>query len=408
LKKVLVQKYGGVTVADPEKIKSVAKSIYQLSQKNLSLIVVVSAMGKTTNELIALAQKISTHPEPREMDMLLSTGERISMALMSMALHDLGATAISFTGSQSGIMTNESHINAQIQDVKAFRVQEALEQNKIVVLAGFQGVSPKTKEITTLGRGGSDTTAVALAAAFGAERCEILKEVIGVMTADPKKVANAKKIEKLNYQQMLDMTFWGAQVLHYRSVELAALKKVPLFVGTAASSQLSYQNMNPSEGTMISEEKNNSYESSKPLAVNSHSQVLKFFCRGESFHQTWDLLLSELRKQKISFPQLLFSEKTTDGFVFFTTGAAEWTQSVIQIKDQLQGLQLTDTNICSVSLTCTGVTQPELFQKVCGTLSKENISIINISVSGMSISVFIEMKNEAKALNALHSLIDTN
>ncbi len=408
MKKVLVQKYGGVTVADPEKIKSVAKSIYQLSQKNLSLIVVVSAMGKTTNELIALAQKISTHPEPREMDMLLSTGERISMALMSMALHDLGATAISFTGSQSGIMTNESHINAQIQDVKAFRVQEALEQNKIVVLAGFQGVSPKTKEITTLGRGGSDTTAVALAAAFGAERCEILKEVIGVMTADPKKVANAKKIEKLNYQQMLDMTFWGAQVLHYRSVELAALKKVPLFVGTAASSQLSYQNMNPSEGTMISEEKNNSYESSKPLAVNSHSQVLKFFCRGESFHQTWDLLLSELRKQKISFPQLLFSEKTTDGFVFFTTGAAEWTQSVIQIKDQLQGLQLTDTNICSVSLTCTGVTQPELFQKVCGTLSKENISIINISVSGMSISVFIEMKNEAKALNALHSLIDTN
>lgn len=408
MKKVLVQKYGGVTVADPEKIKSVAKSIYQLSQKNLSLIVVVSAMGKTTNELIALAQKISTHPEPREMDMLLSTGERISMALMSMALHDLGATAISFTGSQSGIMTNDSHINAQIQDVKAFRVQEALEQNKIVVLAGFQGVSPKTKEITTLGRGGSDTTAVALAAAFGAERCEILKEVIGVMTADPKKVANAKKIEKLNYQQMLDMTFSGAQVLHYRSVELAALKKVPLFVGTAASSQLSYQNMNPSEGTMISEEKNNSYESSKPLAVNSHSQVLKFFCRGESFHQTWDLLLSELRKQKISFPQLLFSEKTTDGFVFFTTGAAEWIQSVIQIKDQLQGLQLTDTNICSVSLTCTGVTQPELFQKVCGTLSKENISIFNISVSGMSISVFIEMKNEAKALNALHSLIDTN
>jgi len=192
-------------------------------------------MGKTTNSLIDLANQVSSHPQRREMDMLLTVGERISMSLVSMALNDLGCPAISFTGSQAGIFTNDSHVNAFIKDVKAFRVAEALEENKVVILAGFQGVSPLTKEITTLGRGGSDTSAVAMAAAFNAERCEILKDVPAVFTADPNIVKDAKPIELLNYDQLMEMTFWGAKVLHYRSVELAKIRDVTLYIGPASN-----------------------------------------------------------------------------------------------------------------------------------------------------------------------------
>ncbi len=230
---LIVQKYGGATLADPEKIKNVAERLYQMHEKSVQVVAVVSAMGKTTNQLIQLAQQVSSHPNRREMDMLLSTGERVSMALVSMALLDLGAPAISFTGSQSGILTDDSHENAFIQDVKAFRVEEALAKNKIVVLAGFQGVSPTTKEITTLGRGGSDTTAVAMAAFLQADHCEILKDVPSVFSADPNCVTNVKALNELSYDEMLDMTFWGAKVLHYRSVELAKSCGVEMYVGPA-------------------------------------------------------------------------------------------------------------------------------------------------------------------------------
>ena len=173
MKPLIVQKYGGATLADPIKIKAVATRIAEQAKEN-SLVIVVSAMGKTTNSLIDLANQISDNPTRREMDMLLTVGERISMSLVSMALNDLGCPAISFTGSQAGIFTDDSHVNAFIRDVKPTRVQEALKENKVVILAGFQGVSPMTKEITTLGRGGSDTSAVAMAASFQADRCEIL------------------------------------------------------------------------------------------------------------------------------------------------------------------------------------------------------------------------------------------
>lgn len=200
MKSLIVQKYGGATLADPDKIKTVSARIAEQAQDN-SLIVVVSAMGKTTNSLIDLANQVSQHPQRRELDMLLTVGERISMSLVSMALNDLGCPAISFTGSQAGIFTDDSHVNAFIKDVKPVRVEEALKNNKVVILAGFQGVSPISKEITTLGRGGSDTSAVAMAAAFNAERCEILKDVPAVFTADPNIVESAKPIHQLNYDQ---------------------------------------------------------------------------------------------------------------------------------------------------------------------------------------------------------------
>jgi aspartate kinase len=249
LQQTIVQKYGGATLATPEKIKSVASGIAALAKAGNRIVVAVSAMGSSTNQLIELAHKVSNSPNRRELDMLLSTGERTSMALMSMALHDLGCEAISFTGSQAGILTTDSHFNARIVDVKAFRVDQALAAGKIVVLAGFQGVCPETKEITTLGRGGTDTTAVAMAAYLHANRCEILKDVDGVMSADPKIVPEAKTIPVLNFEQMLEMSLWGAKVIHHRAIQQAISKNVDLYVGPVENFKMS-----KAAGTQISAE----------------------------------------------------------------------------------------------------------------------------------------------------------
>ena len=217
--KLVVQKFGGATLSTPEKIRSVAEKIANLRKSGVSVVVVVSAMGQTTNQLIELANQVSKNPTLREMDMLMSVGERISMSLLSMALNDLGCEAISFTGSQAGILTDDDHISANIIDVKPIRVAPALAAGKAVVLAGFQGVSAKTKEITTLGRGGSDITAVAVAQALGAYRCEILKDVDSIFTADPNVVKDAKPIRNLSAQLLFEMTYWGAKVVNYRSSE---------------------------------------------------------------------------------------------------------------------------------------------------------------------------------------------
>jgi aspartate kinase len=217
---LVVQKFGGTSVATPEKIKMVARRVVEEKRAGKDVIVVVSAMGDTTDELLRLARTITPSPPKRELDMLLTAGERISMALLSMAISDLGHEAISFTGSQSGIVTDTSHTRAKILDVRAFRVKEELDRGRIVIVAGFQGVSP-TKEVTTLGRGGSDTTCVALAAAFLAKECHIFTDVDGVFTADPKVVPSARKIDRISYDEMLELAFWGAGVLHWRSVDVA-------------------------------------------------------------------------------------------------------------------------------------------------------------------------------------------
>src|SRR5258708_1776997 len=194
---VIVQKYGGACLETPAKIRAVARSLATLHGRGNRVVVIVSAMGKTTDELVRVAYQVSPQPNRRELDMLLTTGERISMSLMSMALSDLGVPAISFTGSQAGVMTDEAHSSARIVDVRPVRVREELDRGRIVVLAGFQGVNPVTREITTLGRGGSDTTAVPMAAGLKASCCEIIKEVDGVCSADPHIVANSKSIGQL-------------------------------------------------------------------------------------------------------------------------------------------------------------------------------------------------------------------
>jgi aspartate kinase len=226
----LVQKYGGTSVDGPERIRAVARRIADSRAAGASMIVVVSAMGDSTDELIALARRVSPRPSRRELDMLLSTGERVSMALLAMALHDLGLEAISFTGSQSGILTDESHSNARIVSITPGRIRAELERGRVVIVAGFQGVSPVTKEITTLGRGGSDTTAVALAAAFAPARCEIYSDVDGVFTADPRVVPGARVLERLSYRACSALAHLGGRVLHARCVDLAARERVPLVV----------------------------------------------------------------------------------------------------------------------------------------------------------------------------------
>src|SRR5947209_5762249 len=217
---IIVQKYGGSSVADVGRIRQVAAKIAARRAAGYELVVVVSAMGDTTDELLQLARQVTDAPARRELDMLLTAGERISMALLSMALNALDVPAISFTGSQSGIITNDSHANARIVEVRPYRIQDELALGRVVIVAGFQGVSYK-REVTTLGRGGSDTTAVALAAALGAEACEIYSDVDGVFSADPRVVPQAQKLAEISYEEMQELAESGARVLNAQAVEFA-------------------------------------------------------------------------------------------------------------------------------------------------------------------------------------------
>jgi len=218
---LVVMKFGGTSVGDTDKLKRVAERLVAAHEQGTKVVAVLSAMGSTTDELIRLAHEVSPQPHPREYDLLVSTGERISNALCAMAVHDLGHEAVSFTGSQAGIVTDGSHTKAKIVEVRAQRIHDALTEDKIVLVAGFQGVSTATNDVTTLGRGGSDTTAVALAAALGAEACEIFTDVPGVFTADPRIVPNALKLDTISYEEMLEMAASGARVMMARSIEIA-------------------------------------------------------------------------------------------------------------------------------------------------------------------------------------------
>ncbi len=227
---LVVQKFGGTSVGDPERIRNVARRVVSTAESGAEVCVAVSAMGHTTDELLALAGQVSERPQPRELDMLLTAGERISIALLSMAINDLGREAVSFTGSQAGIVTDSTHGKAKIIEMRTDRVREALDQGKIAIVAGYQGVSTTTADITTLGRGGTDTTAVALAAALGADACEIYTDVRGVFTADPRIVPEARMRRQVSYEEMLELAASGARVLVLRSVEYARNHGVAIHV----------------------------------------------------------------------------------------------------------------------------------------------------------------------------------
>ncbi|HRL50621.1 MAG TPA: aspartate kinase [Propioniciclava sp.] len=231
----VVQKFGGSSVADAASIKRVAKRIVDTQQQGNDVVVIVSAMGDTTDELLDLAGQVSPNPRARELDMLLTAGERMSAALLAMAINDLGYTARSFTGSQAGVITTEKHGDARIIDITPGRIESALEEGDVVIVAGFQGVSQTTKDVTTLGRGASDTTAVALAAALKAGYCEIYSDVDGIFTADPRIVPGASRIPQISYEEMLEMAANGAKILHLRCVEYAGREGVPVHVRSSFS-----------------------------------------------------------------------------------------------------------------------------------------------------------------------------
>lgn len=238
---LIVQKYGGSSLSSPERIKEVARRIARTRKKGNKVVVVVSAMGDTTDELLKLASQVSLNPPKRELDLLLSSGEIISSALLSMALHSLGEKAVALNGSQGGIITNEVHTRARIQRIEVERILKELERDKIVVVAGFQGVTSENV-ITTLGRGGSDLTAVALAAALKVKLCEIYTDVEGVYTADPQIVPEARKLRRISYEEMLELASSGAKVIHLRAVEVAQKYKIKLHIRSSFSEK---------EGTIV-------------------------------------------------------------------------------------------------------------------------------------------------------------
>jgi aspartate kinase len=404
-KPLVVQKYGGSSLARPEQIQGVADRIAALRKSGTDLIVVVSAMGKTTDQLVELAYKVSGAPNRRELDMLLTTGERVSMALMSMALNDRGCPAISFTGSQAGVLTDELHSNARIIDIKPARVEGEIARGNVVVLAGFQGVSPRTKEVTTLGRGGSDTTAVAMAAYFKAERCEILKDVDGVHSADPNVVALSQHIPHLHYQQLLDMTFWGAKVLHYRSVELAHLLNITLVVELSHGSHGT--NQGESRRTIIDGDAQ-MYEQARILSVNSHKDVRWLAVKKADVAQAMEAFGSVLKSNNLPIPQMLDSEQRGEDWAFLITAPQETLNAIGQVAGTNALMSFDGRELASVTATCQGSFASPLPEEIATALGRHGIAIRKMLFSAMSITVLVDAKNRETAIQAIHELRPSN
>jgi len=391
----IVQKYGGVCLETPEKIRAVARSLADLHSRGHRVVAIVSAMGKTTDELIKAAYQVSPHPNRRELDMLLTTGERISMSLMSMALSDLGAPAISFTGSQAGVMTDESHSSARILDVRPARVLEELGRGRIVVLAGFQGVNPRTKEITTLGRGGSDTTAVAMAAALKAERCEIIKEVDGICSADPRVVASAKPLRRLDFASLSEMCFWGAKVLHFRSVELAQSQNIPLFLRKWGNYEHSTRVMKEVIGM----------ETGKILAVNSMARIEHVEIASTNLSHGFEKFAQHLKQNGLSWPQVLVSAFTAGKTRIMMTCESETLDTLLRTLERSKDLRKGRETLSSVSLTCFGGVSSDLPFQAMQILQSHGIVVEKYVLSPHSINLFVPVETREAAVRALHSLI---
>lgn len=380
--KIIVQKYGGSSLASVEKIKNIAKN---LDTKDTHYILVVSAMGTTTDDLLSTAKQISLNPKRREVDMLLTAGERISMSLMSMALNEFGKTAISFTGSQCGIFTDNQHGNARITGLNPFRVEQVLKDKMICVIAGFQGVSPETKEITTLGRGGSDTTAVAIASHFKSPQCEFKKDVTGVQSADPKIVKNTKFLKHLNFSHMMNMTFWGCKILHFRSVELADKLNVPLHISHAEGK----------EGFTMIDSKPNAYEKFQVISVQSHSQVAQVFLKNKTVPEALKLFKQQMAEKDFIFPQILNSKQTPTGTELLFVSSKDQEPGVQNLfKDQ------SDFSLSTVSIICNDSSSSETLDKVLAAM--ENIKINEILFQTQTITLVVSRSDSERSIQALH------
>jgi aspartate kinase len=401
---IVVMKFGGTSVADAERIKRAAARIVAKREAGYSVVVVLSARGKTTDELISMAEEVSAAPDPREMDMLLSTGERISCALCAMAIHDLGHRAISLTGSQAGIVTDESHTKARIIDVRAERILSALAEDRIVLVAGFQGVSTTSSDVTTLGRGGSDTTAVALAAAVGAEVCEIYTDVPGVFSADPRIVPDARKLASVSFEEMLEMAASGAGVLQLRSVEYARN------YGVRIHCRSSFED---SPGTVVVSEGENMEKALITAVTHSTSDSMVTLIGVRHEPGVAARIFEALAEANVNVDMIDQNVPTSAGGnaeISFTvphedlrvaTGALEPMAGDVFVS------MSTRREMGKVSIVGAGMrSHPGVAAKVFRVLNDEGINIEMISTSPIKISCVIAREHVERAVQALHSAFE--
>ena len=401
--KLIVQKFGGTSVANTSSLKIVAERIIDRKKEGYEVVVVPSAMGSSTDELIDLANELSEKPTPREMDMLLSAGERITMSLLSMHLNSLGHSSFSLTGSQAGIITTSRHGKAEIEEISGERVREGIERGDIVIVAGFQGFNRDTREITTLGRGGSDATAVALAAALGAEKCEIFTDVEGIFTADPRIIESAKLIDEITYDEMLEMSSTGAGVLMARSVEFGRRYNVPIIVKSTFTNN---------KGTVVKEK---TMEEAIVSGVTHNDKEVKFTLFGvpdqPGIAGTVFGSLSEIGTNVDMIVQNVSKESITD--ISFTAPSeqqkdVEDTLKNISTQLDAKGYDV-DENIARISIIGAGMkSESGVASKMFKTLGDNKINISMISTSPIRVSCVISSNDIEKALNVLHEEFITN
>jgi aspartate kinase len=404
MSELIVMKFGGTSVADAERIKRAARRIVEKREAGHRVVVVLSARGKTTDELITMAEEVSATPDPREMDMLLSSGERISCALCAMAINDLGHRAISLTGSQAGIVTDESHTKALIIDVRADRIRRALEEDNIVLVAGFQGVSENAKNVTTLGRGGSDTSAVAVAAALGAEVCEIYTDVAGVYSADPRLVPNARKLETVSFEEMLEMAASGAGVLQLRSVEYARNHGVRIHCRSS---------FNDEPGTVVLAE-GDTMEKALITAVTHSEEEARLTLTGvPDTPGAAARIFGALAQANVNVDMIVQNEPASGGGqaeISFTVPRDDLRVARTAL-EPLAGEAFAELSsyeeMGKVSIVGAGMrSHPGVAAKVFSVLAEEGVNIDMISTSPIKISCVIDRDRVAQAVQALHGAFE--
>ena len=400
--RLIVQQYGGSSVAEPEKIKNVARRVASYAAEGHRMVVVVSAMGKTTDSLVALAAAISPMPNPREMDMILATGEQVTIGLLAMALQALGHPAVSFTGPQVGMITDAAHTRARIQRITGDRIREALDAGKIVVVAGFQGAT-ESGDISTLGRGGSDLTGVALAAALKADVCEIFTDVDGVYTADPNVVPEARKLARVSYDEMLEMASLGSKVLQARSVEFAKKWGVPVHVRST---------FKPDPGTLVTREDHSMEDVVVTGISHDRGQSKLSILRVPDRPGIAGRVFGALGTQNI-IVDMIVQNISRDGFtdISFTLARADRARAEevlgrVAREIGAEGIT-TDDRVAKVSIVGVGMrSHAGVASRMFETLSKENVNIQMISTSEIAVSCVIEDKYTELAVRSLHDAFE--
>ncbi len=390
---IIVQKYGGTSVSDVDKLKKIAEMISAVKKQGYDVVAVVSAMGKTTNSLIEMAKSISTNPPHREMDMLLSTGERTTMALLCMALSDLGVEAISLTGSQAGIITNDRHNDAKVIEIRPVRVQDELEKGKVVVIGGFQGVSYK-RDITTLGRGGSDTSAVALAAALSAERCEIYSDVDGVYTSDPNIVKDAKHLPEISYQQIQEMAEAGAKVLNAQAVQFAKEAKIALYARST---------FNPGNETIIREV--SIKELAGVLAVVYEKEVIRIFVNNPGKIE-WVIKFFEEHQipiKEFQFSGLGKGSGYKCSFITSISNVHDWERDKEILINKLRHEIYINENLGTLSIIGEGFNRnSNVLKETLNLLGEKDIEIFGVGTTSFRISILVERDLLEQAVKVCH------